>query len=1253
MTSSLRLWLLGSWKAKLDDTRPIVLPTRQTRMLLARLALSHPHPVAHATLIADLCPHLPPDLAAQRMRSARYYLRRALRDYLWSDGEQMGLDPALDVACDVVSFEAGTGPQASLAALQAAVQIYRGPFLDPPPDGWAASMAQHLQVRFIETLQRLIAVADAADLPQIALDAARRWASEEPWESEAHRAALRALVLLGDHAAAEAHLARARALLQAEWGADQRASLDDLAHAIGRMKTDADLAGRPATGQVSAAAYQSPSWDPLFFSRQPLYGRAAELERLGSLWDLARQGQGQAVAIEGLSGIGKSRLAWELSARVRLRSANVVLWSTCNPYGDNQLLALLRNAVARLAGTARAHVREVCAGLDAESWLALATAIPELASLLPERPAAIGARGLPTGSRQPHELIEAFICALAAHAPVLLVLEDGHYAHPETLARLREIAGSARHLLLVVVRRAEHLAGDLDTTAGRDLPNVISLGPIEDSAMRALIREALGGALAPDLLDQLVRRSGGIPLFARDALYTIEQQSLLRWRYLPDRPVALADTELPESVAELLTQRLKRLSPAALRLAQLLAVLERPAGELLIAQLWDGAETPLDLQAELLEQWIVVERNGLLSFDHGWLRERVLELIDDDLRVQLHRTIAATLRRWPEVEPTELLHHYIGARSWDAALDEGLAAAARASSAGHMAALTRHLQAAEQAAAALDLAPRDPRRWDLLCLRERDHALTERGPLWQSDLLELWAIAEASQRPDWRIDARIRRGRAARETGHPAEAVEHLACAVAMAGSHGLADLQILARINLAEALADIGDLDRALAECSAAHQASGELAAGALRMSATAHLAAIRMRAGQVEQAFAPLAELLADPATKLHPIGATRALATLGALQVARRDYESGLATLRASVRHAQAYGDLYGMLLGQVRLCAALTALGRHEETIALGTAVVPLARRLADPSQLCALLCSLAQAHLQRGHHAAAAALAQEAVFSTAYLDLPAHVALSLGITAGIALAAGRLHDAREAIERLTRLDQRVASFHHVAARVWLALGRTDQARAAAANVASAAGVEIPGAGAAEALWDAAEVLAAIDGSRAAAPIREQAYQRLVDDLAHLADPPARRRLIGASAAHRALASYAASGPRRLALLPLRDAPTGRPLHDDELAPVVCTIVAPDDPADGAERRRAQIGRLVAEAAEQGGVATVDALASMLAVASRTIKRDLQELRRRGEAIATRRNVLRGLGSLPAATANVTPAPQVDLARSVSG
>jgi tetratricopeptide (TPR) repeat protein len=137
----------------------------------------------------------------------------------------------------------------------------------------------------------------------------------------------------------------------------------------------------------------------------------------------------------------------------------------------------------------------------------------------------------------------------------------------------------------------------------------------------------------------------------------------------------------------------------------------------------------------------------------------------------------------------------------------------------------------------------------------------------------------------------------------------------------------------------------------------------------------------------------------------------------------------------------------------------------------------------------------------------------------------------------------------------------------------------------------------------------------------------AYHRLQAQAARIADDQVRRSFLDGVAAHREiLAAYAAWQDRnqRQVRLPRAEAPTGRPLRDDEYVTVTWTLVSPEDEAfaEGPARRQAQIRRLLREAAEQGADPGVGDLAAALAVSEPTIRRDLAALRRAGHAVRTR-------------------------------
>jgi biotin operon repressor len=141
------------------------------------------------------------------------------------------------------------------------------------------------------------------------------------------------------------------------------------------------------------------------------------------------------------------------------------------------------------------------------------------------------------------------------------------------------------------------------------------------------------------------------------------------------------------------------------------------------------------------------------------------------------------------------------------------------------------------------------------------------------------------------------------------------------------------------------------------------------------------------------------------------------------------------------------------------------------------------------------------------------------------------------------------------------------------------------------------------------------------------ILAEAYRQVQEQAARITDDCLRRGYLENVQAHREIiAAYAAwqSRSQRTVRLPRADAPTGRPLRDDEYVTVTWTVAAPEDEAlkEGAAQRQARIQRLLQEAAAQGATPTVGDLAAALAVSEPTVRRDLAALRRAGHPVQTR-------------------------------
>lgn len=1208
MRITLELRCLGPWRASLNGTLLPPLPTRHTRALLACLALSHPARIARTVVQQRLFPDASPEHGARHLRTTLYYLRRALGDLLQTNDEQIGLSTLLAVVHDVGPFEAAAAPNASMRMLETAIATYRGPFLGGAAQGWAFDEAQRLQGLYVDSLRRLVALARAAGTPETALEAARAWIEVEPWDEHAHHALIGALVAHGDRNGAETQLARSKSVLQREWGRDLAATFDSLARAIARLpqrSTPAD-----------SAPPQAPTFDLAEFDRLPLVGRDSELAALLDAWEKAQQGTAQVRIIEGMAGVGKTRLSFELTTRVRDQADTLVVWAIANEQDRGRAFGSLRRALDQASQRMRHQIRTACAAIDDLTWSVL-RCLPELYTIVPERRVFDLPALDPAGEITRQQVaVQMFLTTLAASLPVLFVLENGHHSDEATLLLLRSLHGRAGRLLVVVSQRPGQPC--IPATP------VLALQTLDELAIRELVSRSLGGSVDATLAERLIAVSSGSPLFLREILRTLIAGAALVWNVRRGWQLQTQDTPLPDPLVNLLTERLRPLSTAALAFADLLAVLGRPADDALLEQLFPGEPQRLAAQAELLEHHILVERRSLLRFDHDWLREQILGRLSPEERRDRHRHILDALQRI-NVDPAERMTHARGAEAWDDALRDAFVVAEQAISTGQLSLAQEALAIAEQALSRRDCQDQRADRWRWLTLHEGLLRLQERGAQWTAALDALQALADQSSRPAWQAEARLRRGLALREQGQHLEAERSLRAAGTYARQAGHPGLEASVRIALASVLDDGGEVVAALRESRDATALAANSGDEVLCARALATRAYIEMRAGSPYAAAKLLQPLLERPWLRQQPYFVVRLTRQLGIINMAARAYDDGLTLLRESVRLAQQHGDVHGRLLCQTSLVYELIRFGQYAEGRPLGEATVALARHLDARLQLSALLTSLAGAALYTGHVRAARELAEEGLAIASAIGAPEYLAASLAMTSRIALAEGFIDCAREAIERAERL---IAGFPHptvpiahVAAQVRLATGDSHRARQAVHRALDATTAEgLAGPEAATALWEAAAVLRQLDGSSAAEPHQERAYTLLADQMAAFQTAVTRQALARATPTHRAILAYRSRGPRRIVWLPLNTAPLGRALHEDEYVPVIWTICSQDSGHRTDRQRR--IRQLIDEAATQGAAITVESLADALAVSPRTLLRDLKDLRARGIDVQTR-------------------------------
>ncbi len=657
----------------------------------------------------------------------------------------------------------------------------------------------------------------------------------------------------------------------------------------------------------------------------------------------------------------------------------------------------------------------------------------------------------------------------------------------------------------------------------------------------------------------------------------------------------------------------------------------RPADDVLLAALVPDAETRLSAQAELLEHWVIGESGDAIGFTHDWLGESLLASLDTATRRALHARIAAALASLPDSDPAERMTHAASAGAWDAAFADALAAAERASLNAQPSLSARPLAIAQQAAHELGWHESDARQWPLLKLRERDHE--SRGDTDASlralDLMD--EIAQSNANAECQAYVLLRRGAWLRHLTRPREAVAALRQAIAIAQRADLGELETRARHALGTVLHDLGEHAAALDEQATALAQAAASGDDALHFDVLSRYAHALMVAGHVGEADALLMKYFPSQTVQRHADLLARLSESVGIVKMAARQYDAAFGWLREGLRRALSLGAGFNVVYAQYHLLKSLVAWGLYDEAHTLASVAIEFAQHQQAHTAECLQRNELARLYLYTGDPSTpsagqALAQAREHVLASARLiesaQMPQYRAATFALLAQIELARGDVGAALAALPSGDNVDPR---FSHIAAQVYLRAGDHTHARhwlqysdKPLTDVYVGEPYWISGR-----LWEEAEVIAALDGARAARAWQERAYAHLLDDLAHMQSPDLRRAFVSASPARRALANFHSDGPQRLVWLPAHDAPTGRVLHADELVPVVCTLHAPSDPPlSTTAGRRERLQRLAAEAIAQGAGATVEALAQVLNVSPRTLMRDLEKLRAAGIHVQTR-------------------------------
>ncbi len=413
----------------------------------------------------------------------------------------------------------------------------------------------------------------------------------------------------------------------------------------------------------------------------PLVGRERELVALHERLAGALAGRGSLVLIGGEAGIGKTALAETLCREAVIQGA-LVLVGRCfdltetPPYGP---------------------------------WLELFARYDPSDVLLPP-PAIFAHRGVIGAVSGPAAVLQqcdAFFRALSATRPVVLLLDDLHWAEPASLELLRALAREAQTMPLLVVATYRPEAASSQSPLSALLPTLVreahparlDLSPLSADDIRTLVtaRYALPGADTERLTRDLAQRSEGNAFFLGELIRALEEQGGLVATAAGWRIADIRAARVPALIRQVIGNRLARFGEA-----------ER--GALAVAAVI-GQEVPIDLWQQVVEmeehdllplieravaaRVLVASEDGeSVRFYHALTREALYDGILPPRRRAWHRTIGEILAARPAPQPDAVAHHF--ERAGDARAAEWLIRAGE-----HAQAAYAYLTAAERYEAAM------------------------------------------------------------------------------------------------------------------------------------------------------------------------------------------------------------------------------------------------------------------------------------------------------------------------------------------------------------------------------------------------------------------------------------------------------------------------------------------------------------------------------------------------------------------------
>jgi ABC-type oligopeptide transport system substrate-binding subunit len=418
--------------------------------------------------------------------------------------------------------------------------------------------------------------------------------------------------------------------------------------------------------------------------RGRMVGREQEMQQARALWNRALSGEGQMLLISGEPGIGKTRLVRELVTQAEV-------------LGGQALVGISYAQGGIPYAPFRQIIREVLRNGHQDGFDLPASVLSDLLTLAPDlRPRYPSVPENPQVDPQAEqqrifENLVIFHNMLSDRAPLLLVLEDAHWADSGTLFLLRHLARHSRHQRVMLVATYREVELDearplhemlLDLNRER-LAIRLKLTRLGREETGELLTVLFAQEITPEFLDGIYRETEGNPFFIEEVVKALVESEKLyhqggRWHW----PTS-AELGIPQSVRVTIQSRVRVLPSECQDTLHLAAILGRnfdfdtlaQASELNKDALIEALECAE--RAQLIEE-VSAERGGTFAFEHRLIPTTLVEGMRSLQRRRLHRKAAAAIEALRPENFEALAYHYDRAGNTEKATDYLLKAADRA-----------------------------------------------------------------------------------------------------------------------------------------------------------------------------------------------------------------------------------------------------------------------------------------------------------------------------------------------------------------------------------------------------------------------------------------------------------------------------------------------------------------------------------------------------------------------------------------------